>query len=225
MLYTHAGPEIGVASTKAFTTQLDGALPARRSTSGGGAASIDADAGAELLERPGGAAGAREGGARPRAARSSSVAKKYGHAQDFLFLGRGIDYPIALEGALKLKEISYIHAEGYAGGRDEARPDRAHRRGDAGRRPDARTTRCYEKTLSNLQEVEARGGRIIVVTDATTADLEDVAWEVLEVPATQRAAHADPADAAAPAPRVPRRRVPRHDVDQPRNLAKSVTVE
>ena len=111
------------------------------------------------------------------------VAKRYGQSQDVLYLGRGINYPVALEGALKLKEISYIHAEGYPAGEmkhgpialiNEEMPVVVLIPHDA----------VFEKTLSNLKEVEARGGRIIVVTDARTEDLEDVAWEVLAVPAT-----------------------------------------
>ena len=152
------------------------------------------------------------------------MAKKYGQAQDFLYLGRGINYPVALEGALKLKEISYIHAEGYPAGEmkhgpialiNEEMPVVVLIPHDA----------VFEKTLSNLKEVEARGGRIIVVTDAKTADLEDVAWEVLEVPATN--------ELLTPIMlTLPLQLLAYHvavyrgtDVDQPRNLAKSVTVE
>ena len=183
---------------------------------------IDADRGRQLLSDRG-AAGAREGGARSRKL-IERVAKKYGKAQDFLYLGRGINYPVALEGALKLKEISYIHAEGYPAGEmkhgpialiNEEMPVVVLIPHDA----------VFEKTLSNLKEVEARGGRIIVVTDAKTADLEDVAWEVLEVPATN--------ELLTPIMlTLPLQLLAYHvavyrgtDVDQPRNLAKSVTVE
>src|SRR5207244_2432926 len=109
--------------------------------------------------------------------------KKYGHASDVLYLGRGINYPVALEGALKLKEISYIHAEGYPAGEmkhgpialiNEEMPVVVIIPHDA----------VFQKSLSNLKEVESRGGRIIVVTDAPSPELEDVAWEVLAVPRT-----------------------------------------
>ncbi len=152
------------------------------------------------------------------------MAKNYGQAQDFLYLGRGINYPVALEGALKLKEISYIHAEGYPAGEmkhgpialiNEEMPVVVLIPHDA----------VFQKTLSNLKEVESRGGRIIVVTDGRTADLEDVACEVLEVPATNQLL-------TPILLTLPLQLLAYHvavyrgtDVDQPRNLAKSVTVE
>ena len=152
------------------------------------------------------------------------VAKKYGKASDFLYLGRGINYPVALEGALKLKEISYIHAEGYPAGEmkhgpialiNEEMPVVVIIPHDA----------VFQKSLSNLKEVESRGGRIIVVTDAPSPELEDVAWEVLAVPRTN--------ELLTPVLlTVPLQLLAYHvavyrgtDVDQPRNLAKSVTVE
>src|SRR5213594_553365 len=152
------------------------------------------------------------------------VAKKYGNASDVLYLGRGINYPVALEGALKLKEISYIHAEGYPAGEmkhgpialiNEEMPVVVIIPHDA----------VFQKSLSNLKEVESRGGRIIVVTDAPSPELEDVAWEVLAVPRTN--------ELLTPILlTVPLQLLAYHvavyrgtDVDQPRNLAKSVTVE
>jgi glucosamine--fructose-6-phosphate aminotransferase (isomerizing) len=152
------------------------------------------------------------------------VAKKYGQVADFLYLGRGVNYPVALEGALKLKEISYIHAEGYPAGEmkhgpialiNEEMPVVVLIPHDA----------VFQKTLSNLKEVESRGGRIIVVTDNRTDDLEDVAWEVLTVPKTN--------ELLTPILlTIPLQLLAYHvavyrgtDVDQPRNLAKSVTVE
>jgi glucosamine--fructose-6-phosphate aminotransferase (isomerizing) len=96
------------------------------------------------------------------------------HHRDFLYLGRGINYPIALEGALKLKEISYIHAEGIRRG-DEARTDRAHRRGSAGGRAGA-GDEVFEKSLGNIQEAKARGARMIVVTNASQAATFDGCW-------------------------------------------------
>jgi len=159
-----------------------------------------------------------------REAAVERVAKKYGNASDFLYLGRGVNYPVALEGALKLKEISYIHAEGYPAGEmkhgpialiNEEMPVVVLIPHDA----------VFQKTLSNLKEVESRGGRIIVVTDDVTPDLEDVAWEVIAVPRT--------GDLLTPILlTLPLQLLAYHvavyrgtDVDQPRNLAKSVTVE
>jgi glucosamine--fructose-6-phosphate aminotransferase (isomerizing) len=152
------------------------------------------------------------------------VAKKYGNAHDVLYLGRGINYPVALEGALKLKEISYIHAEGYPAGEmkhgpialiNEEVPVVVLIPHDA----------VFHKTLSNLKEVESRGGRIIVVTDAPSPDLEDVAADVLTVPPA--------GELLTPLLlTIPLQLLAYHvavyrgtDVDQPRNLAKSVTVE
>ena len=222
VLYTHAGPEISVASTKAFTTQLT-ALYLLALYLGRKRGVIDPDRGRQLLSDLV-ALPALVKEALGREKLIERVAKKYGQAQDVLYLGRGINYPVALEGALKLKEISYIHAEGYPAGEmkhgpialiNEEMPVVVLIPHDA----------VFEKTLSNLKEVEARGGRIIVVTDARTEDLEDVAWEVLEVPATN--ALLTPIMLT-----LPLQLLAYHvavyrgtDVDQPRNLAKSVTVE
>jgi glucosamine--fructose-6-phosphate aminotransferase (isomerizing) len=105
-------------------------------------------------------------------------------ARDVLYLGRGPDYPLALEGALKLKEISYIHAEGYASGRDEARPDRADRRGGAGDRPRAVSGPLFEKTVSNMQEVRARGGKMVLISDAEgIAEAGEGCLATIEMPA------------------------------------------
>jgi glucosamine--fructose-6-phosphate aminotransferase (isomerizing) len=222
VLYTHAGPEISVASTKAFTTQLT-ALYLLALHLGRQRGLIDADRGrrlvSDLVALP---AGVKEALGRERVI--ERVAKKYGQARDFLYLGRGVNYPVALEGALKLKEISYIHAEGYPAGEmkhgpialiNEEVPVVVLIPRDA----------VFQKTLSNLKEVESRGGRIIVVTDAPSADLEDVAWEVLTVPRTN--------ELLSPILlTIPLQLLAYHvavyrgtDVDQPRNLAKSVTVE
>jgi glutamine---fructose-6-phosphate transaminase (isomerizing) len=222
VLYTHAGPEISVASTKAFTTQLT-ALYLLALHLGRGRGRIDADRGRQLLSDLV-ALPALVTEALSREKHIERVAKKYGKAQDFLYLGRGINYPVALEGALKLKEISYIHAEGYPAGEmkhgpialiNEEMPVVVLIPHDA----------VFQKTLSNLKEVESRGGRIIVVTDARTTDLEDVAWEVLEVPATNQLL-------TPILLTLPLQLLAYHvavyrgtDVDQPRNLAKSVTVE
>jgi glutamine---fructose-6-phosphate transaminase (isomerizing) len=222
VLYTHAGPEISVASTKAFTTQLT-ALYLLALHLGRQRGLIDAERGrrlvSDLVALP---ASVKEALGRERVI--ERVAKKYGQARDFLYLGRGVNYPVALEGALKLKEISYIHAEGYPAGEmkhgpialiNEEVPVVVLIPRDA----------VFQKTLSNLKEVESRGGRIIVVTDAPSADLEDVAWEVLTVPRTN--------ELLSPIlMTIPLQLLAYHvaiyrgtDVDQPRNLAKSVTVE
>jgi len=152
------------------------------------------------------------------------IAERYAHARDFLYLGRGINYPVALEGALKLKEISYIHAEGYSAGEmkhgpialiDEHMPVVVIIPNDD----------LFEKSLSNLREVESRSGKIIAVTDRATPELRDVAHEVIEVPSTNR--FLTPVLMT-----VPLQLLAYHiaaargtDIDQPRNLAKSVTVE
>jgi glucosamine--fructose-6-phosphate aminotransferase (isomerizing) len=222
VLYTHAGPEISVASTKAFTTQLT-ALYLLALHLGRARGVIDAARGqrllADLVALP---HAVREALAKERAI--EKIAKKYGNASDVLYLGRGLNYPVALEGALKLKEISYIHAEGYPAGEmkhgpialiNEEMPVVVLIPHDS----------VFQKSLSNLKEVESRGGRIIVVTDSASADLEDVAWEVLTVPAT--------GELLTPLLlTIPLQLLAYHvavyrgtDVDQPRNLAKSVTVE
>jgi len=222
VIYTHAGPEISVASTKAFTTQLTvlyllGLYLARRRgiVDAEGAAPLIAD----LVNLP---SHIEECLRRERAI--EKIAKKYGDARGFLYLGRGINYPIALEGALKLKEISYIHAEGYAAGEmkhgpialiTEQVPVVVLLPKDA----------VYGKSLSNMKEVESRGGRIITVTDSPSAELEDIAWEIIQVPSTNPCLLpvllTIPMQLLAYYIAVYRGT----DVDQPRNLAKSVTVE
>jgi glutamine---fructose-6-phosphate transaminase (isomerizing) len=222
VLYTHAGPEISVASTKAFTTQLT-ALYLLALRLGRQRGVIDTERGRKLVN---------DLVTLPTAVKDilarekfiERVAKKYGATRDFLYLGRGINYPVALEGALKLKEISYIHAEGYPAGEmkhgpialiNEELPVVVLIPQDG----------LFQKSLSNLKEVESRGGRIIVVTDAPSPDLEEVAWEVLSVPKTSE--FLTPLLLT-----IPLQLLAYHvavyrgtDVDQPRNLAKSVTVE
>ena len=222
VLYTHAGPEISVASTKAFTTQLT-VLYLLALHLGRRRGRIDTERGrrlvSDLVALP---AAVTE--ALGQAKAIERVAKKYVHARDFLYLGRGINYPVALEGALKLKEISYIHAEGYPAGEmkhgpialiSEEMPVVVLIPHDA----------VFQKTLSNLKEVESRGGRIIVVTDAPSPDLAAVASDVLGVPRTNELL--TPIVLTIPlqllAYYVAAERGT--DVDQPRNLAKSVTVE
>jgi glucosamine--fructose-6-phosphate aminotransferase (isomerizing) len=221
-LYTHAGPEIGVASTKAFTTQL-AVLVLLAIHLGRRSGALSAEEGAtlikELMQLP-----HKMSDVIGLAPQIQVIARRYGSSRDFLFLGRGPNYPIALEGALKLKEISYIHAEGYAAGEmkhgpialiDEQMPVVVLVPKGPG----------YEKTMSNLAEVKARGGKIIAVATRGDTDIGAIADEVILVP-------------EAPAPLVPLLTVlplqllayytadfKGTDVDQPRNLAKSVTVE
>ncbi len=222
VLYTHAGPEISVASTKAFTTQLT-ALYLLALHLGRQRGLVDAERGRKLL----GDLVALPHAVKDILAREAAVeriARRYGKASDVLYLGRGVNYPVALEGALKLKEISYIHAEGYPAGEmkhgpialiNEQMPVVVLIPHDG----------VFQKTLSNLKEVESRGGRIIVVTDAPSPELEAMAADVLTVPQTN--------ELLTPILlTVPLQLLAYHvavyrgtDVDQPRNLAKSVTVE
>ena len=153
-----------------------------------------------------------------------AVAKRIAEARDVLFLGRGINYPIALEGALKLKEISYIHAEGYPAGEMKHGPI-------ALITPEVPVVvllphdRAFAKTLSNMKEVESRGGHIIAVTDAPDEEIYHIAAEVIQVPPVHPLltplVNVIPLQLLAYHVAVARGT----DVDQPRNLAKSVTVE
>jgi glutamine---fructose-6-phosphate transaminase (isomerizing) len=219
VLYTHAGPEIGVASTKAFTTQLvalyllalylrqrrghapDPALTARL------AHLPQAVSEAVLLEES-----------------IDALSRRFFRAENFLYLGRGANYPIALEGALKLKEISYIHAEGYTAGEmkhgpialiDEELPVVAIATGE----------RVYDKVVSNVQEVKARDGVVIAITDRDSPELASLADHLIRVPRVhellQPIVNVVPLQILAYQIGVRRG----CDVDQPRNLAKSVTVE
>ncbi|WP_025323698.1 glutamine--fructose-6-phosphate transaminase (isomerizing) [Deferrisoma camini] len=222
VLYTHAGPEIGVASTKAFTTQL-ATLYLLALHMGAARGRLSAEDLAERIEAVRAVPGAVE-----RSLESDphieTVARSIMDATSSLFLGRGLQFPIALEGALKLKEISYIHAEGYAAGEmkhgpialvDEDLPVVALS-------PQGAT---YEKMRSNIQEVRARRGRVIAVASESDAEIADHAESVLRVP------DFDP-ELLPIVSVVPLQLLAYHtavlkgtDVDQPRNLAKSVTVE
>jgi glucosamine--fructose-6-phosphate aminotransferase (isomerizing) len=222
VIYMNAGPEISVCSTKAFTAQLLSLLllsvylGRRRNW-------LTTDTAREFLS---------ELRFAPQLVRDAvatedsvkRIARKYAGSRDFLFLGRGVNYPIALEGALKLKEISYIHAEGYPAG-------------EMKHGPIALITEempvvvliphdpLYAKTLSNMKEVQSRGGRIIAVADACPPELGEIASDVLVVPPSH--------PLLSPLPfSIPLQLLAYHvavargtDVDQPRNLAKSVTVE
>ena len=221
-LYTHAGPEIGVASTKCFTTQLVALLllsiwlgRRRETLSSHRAAKILQS----LIEVPNAIRITLE-----RKDNVQAVARRWMHAEHMLFLGRGLGYPVALEGALKLKEISYAHAEGYAAGEmkhgpialiDENMPVVVVLPRDA----------HFEKTLSNVQEVRARDGQVIAVVNDGDTEAAALAQTILSVP--------NVADVVMPLVTiVPLQLLAYYiadfkgtDVDQPRNLAKTVTVE
>ncbi|RMG47873.1 MAG: glutamine--fructose-6-phosphate transaminase (isomerizing) [Acidobacteria bacterium] len=219
---THCGPEIGVASTKAFTAQL-AALHLMALRIGVARGTLGREEVrrhlTELARLPALLEKVLEDEGPVQ-----DLAKKFKDATDFLYLGRGINYPIALEGALKLKEISYIHAEGYPAGEmkhgpialiDESLPVVALAPRDD----------VYEKMLGNMEEVKARGGVLIAVTTAGNGELRGKADHVIEVP------EAPPLLLPALLV-VPLQLLAYHiallrgcDVDQPRNLAKSVTVE
>jgi glucosamine--fructose-6-phosphate aminotransferase (isomerizing) len=220
---TVAGPEIGVASTKAFTAQLAvlGCLAIGMGRARGTlTAAEEASLIQALLAVPHSAALVLD-----KDAEIKALAAEVAKARDVLFLGRGSLYPIALEGALKLKEISYIHAEGYAAGEmkhgpialiDSAVPVIAI----------CPSGPLFEKTLSNLQEASARGGRIMAFTDAAGAGpLRRFAEQVIELPDIEPFAqpilYTIPVQLLAYHVAV----LKGTDVDQPRNLAKSVTVE
>jgi glucosamine--fructose-6-phosphate aminotransferase (isomerizing) len=224
VVYTHAGPEISVASTKAFTTQLVALqLLALFLAEARGAMSVAARRHVlhAMVELP-----AALSQTLKVDGEVASVAKRFFQARDFLFLGRGRCYPIALEGALKLKEISYIHAEGYPAGEMKHGPIALIDESMPVVMVLQREKPLFEKTLSNLKEVEARGARVIVVTDATEEDLKGVHSEgLIRVPFV---AH----ELSPILLNVPLQMLAYHvavlngtDVDLPRNLAKSVTVE
>jgi glucosamine--fructose-6-phosphate aminotransferase (isomerizing) len=223
VLPIHAGPEIGVASTKAFTGQLV-ALAATAILAARMRGAIDAAEEARLV----GALVAAPRGLADAIAlegKIAALAADITTARDVLYLGRGMMYPLALEGALKLKELTYLHAEGYAAGElkhgpialiDEHTPVVALAPHDA----------LFEKTVSNLQEVMARKGRVALITDAAGAAAAGPGfWRVLTMPGTDP--FAAPIVYAAPVQLLAYHAALAKgtDVDQPRNLAKSVTVE
>jgi glutamine---fructose-6-phosphate transaminase (isomerizing) len=228
-IITHAGPEIGVASSKAFTCQLT-ALFILAMYLGQAKEKLDESTSRclvqELLRIPGKLEAVLQ-----HDPLYEELARKLFRATDFLFLGRGVHFPIALEGALKLKEISYIHAEGYPAGEmkhgpnaliDEKLPVVILAAHD----PTREESRIlYEKTLSNIQEVKAREGIVIAVATEGDKAVSKLADHIIELPASS--------DLLLPILEVvPLQLLAYHiavrrgcDVDQPRNLAKSVTVE
>ncbi|HXE31554.1 MAG TPA: glutamine--fructose-6-phosphate transaminase (isomerizing) [Terriglobales bacterium] len=228
-LLTHAGPEIGVASTKAFTAQL-AALVVLGLYLGRVRNTLAPEAAMRFIEEfdriP-----AKLEVLLNRGDDYESLARRFYRARDFLYLGRGIHYPIALEGALKLKEISYIHAEGYPAGEMKHGPNAlidenlpvvvlaAHDPRDPG------SVTRYEKTLSNIKEVKAREGEVIAIGNEGDQNLKDAVDHLIEIPTA-------PELLLPIIETVPLQLLAYHiavrrgcDVDQPRNLAKSVTVE
>jgi len=222
LFYTHAGPEIGVASTKAFTCQIVGLfllaikLGLTREALGPQEAKILLENLTKIPHHLQKVLELNEA--------IIPLAKKYMNARDFLYLGRGVNYPIALEGALKLKEISYIHAEGYPAGEmkhgpialiDEEMPVVVL----------APKGKTYEKILSNIEEVRARGGKVIALANPGSEEIASKAQDVLWIPESHHLLMPIlfniPLQLLAYNIAV----LKGTDVDQPRNLAKSVTVE
>lgn len=220
-IYLHAGPEIGVASTKAFTSQCT--VLAMLAIYFGRLHHLGYDAGLraveELQELPGKVGRALETGEAVK-----RIAEKYAQANNFLYLGRQFNFPAALEGALKLKEISYVHAEGYPAAEMKHGPIALVDENTPSVFLIARDS-VYDKVMANVQEIKARGGPVIAVVCEGDRRIRSVADDVIEVPAT--------ADFLQPIVSI----VPLQfltyyialargcDVDKPRNLAKSVTVE
>ncbi len=220
-IYTHAGPEIGVASTKAFTAQVTvlfmlALYLGRNNGMSKGECGRLAKALSEMGEQVDNVLSQND--------HILSVAEETLEAENFLYLGRGLNFPVALEGALKLKEISYIHAEGYPAAEmkhgpialiDEKMPVVFLAPHD----------KTFDKVLSNIQEVKARSGIVITVTDRKTSELEKLSDHIVEVPSSHPRTFSIVSS-------VPLQLLAYHlavlrgcDVDQPRNLAKSVTVE
>ncbi|MBM9514949.1 glutamine--fructose-6-phosphate transaminase (isomerizing) [Desulfogranum marinum] len=223
IIYTHAGPEIGVASTKAFTSQLAALflltlyLGQVRETMD---AAIRKEYGSALISM----CGLIEEELPRLQGEIRTLIEKYYDARDFLFVGRGVNFPIALEGALKLKEISYIHAEGYAAGElkhgpialiDKDMPVLALVPKDD----------VYQKTVSNVEEIKARQGRLVLIGTAGDEHLSSLTEDVLYLP--EVLPDLNPLLYTIPAQLLSYEIANRRgcDVDQPRNLAKSVTVE
>ena len=223
-LYIHAGPEIGVASTKAYTSMV-GAMLMLALWLGRARGTLDAARGTALLKA------ARElprlveeSLSETRVAQIKAVAEKYAHSRDYLFLGRGVNSPTAFEGALKLKEISYIHAEAYAAGEmkhgpialiDETLPVVVV----------ATDSDLLEKTISNIQEVRARGGKVIAIVSDGDTDASRHADDVIRVPKTLELISPVVNAVALQLLAYFTAEALGRDVDKPRNLAKSVTVE
>ncbi|KAA6455849.1 glutamine--fructose-6-phosphate transaminase (isomerizing) [Acidobacteria bacterium AB60] len=229
-IYTHAGPEIGVASTKAFTAQLT-ALFLLAIKLGQLRGRLDTPRSVALMEELSRVPAKIEEVLKTRSAQCEQLAAGFSNSRDFLYLGRGIHFPIALEGALKLKEISYIHAEGYPAGEmkhgpnaliDETLPVVVLATRDE---TDPASKLRYEKTLSNIQEVTARSGRVIAVATEGDTEIGGLVEHVIHIPPAIEML--SPIIEIVPLQLLAYYIAVRRgaDVDQPRNLAKSVTVE
>lgn len=222
-IYTHAGPEIGVASTKAFTSQLTALflltmlIGQERNTISAGQAK---DLGQALIDLP----DLIEKELPRLLEETNRLSEDFTKCKDFLYLGRGCNFPIALEGALKLKEISYIHAEGYPAGElkhgpialiDRDMPILALAPKDA----------VYDKVVSNVEEVKARDGRLIMIGSNEDDHLQRITADLIQLPSTLE--DLNPILYTIPLQLLAYQIANRRgcDVDQPRNLAKSVTVE
>ena len=228
-LLTHAGPEIGVASTKAFTSQLT-ALLILGMYLGQVRGALTPQASITLVQEMARIPGKLEQ-ILAQNDRYDELIRDLARAQDFLYLGRGIHFPIALEGALKLKEISYIHAEGYPAGEMKHGPNALIDENLpvvvlATRDPESQESQLhYEKTLSNIQEVKARSGIVVAIACEGDEEVAKMADHLITIPVTR--------ELLLPLlEMVPLQLLAYHiavrrgcDVDQPRNLAKSVTVE
>jgi glucosamine--fructose-6-phosphate aminotransferase (isomerizing) len=229
-IYTHAGPEIGVASTKAFTAQLT-ALFLLALKLGQLRGRLNKERSVQLIEELSRIPAKIEEVLKSCSPQCEQLAASFSNARDFLYLGRGIHFPIALEGALKLKEISYIHAEGYPAGEmkhgpnaliDETLPVVVLATRDEA---DPASKLRYEKTLSNIQEVTARSGRVIAVATEGDTTLAGLVEHVILIPPAFELL--SPLIEIVPLQLLAYYIAVRRgcDVDQPRNLAKSVTVE
>ena len=228
-LLTHAGPEIGVASTKAFTSQLT-ALIILGMYLGQVRGALSNKAACDLVQELAHIPGKLEH-VLAQNDMYDELIKDLFRAQDFLYLGRGIHFPIALEGALKLKEISYIHAEGYPAGEMKHGPNALIDENLpvvilATKDPESEESKVhYEKTLSNIQEVKARSGRVVAIACEGDEEVAKMADHLITIPVTR--------ELLLPLlEMIPMQLLAYHiavrrgcDVDQPRNLAKSVTVE
>jgi len=220
-LFLHAGPEIGVCSTKAFTSQV--VVLALFALMMGRMRNISKEEGQyfieHLLKLPQDVEAVLE-----KKGEIQALAKKYAHYKNFFYLGRRYMYPISMEGALKLKEISYINANGYAAGEMKHGPI-ALINADCPTVAFTTNKKTFGKMLSNLREVKARDGKVIAVASVPKSELVDVADDVIEIPDTIDPLITIPAAVAAQlfAYYVAVER--KLEIDQPRNLAKSVTVE
>ena len=221
-LHIRAGAEVGVAATKTFVCSLTALylialhLGRVRGVADNG---LGAEAVAELARLP-----QIFGEMLARQDRFADLARKYAEYDNFLYLGRGLNYPLAMEGALKLKEISYIHAEGYPAGEMKHGPISLIDR----RMPVVAlmpSGELYEKMLSNVNEICARGGRVLAITTEDANDLDGAADDIVTIPASSPML--SPIVMALPMQLLAYHIGVRRgcDVDQPRNLAKSVTVE